>query len=117
MQVFRKTDAVYESPTSFQVTLGGPKIFYAVSKYLLLNLVGGGNMARLTELGPREIGIVVQVAGGHGLRQKLALGGIKKGSWSRLVSSSKGPIIVERGGGQIAIGRGTAQKVVVGVIR
>jgi len=74
-------------------------------------------MLRLTDLGPGEIGVVVQVMGGHGLRQKLALRGIKEGSWLRMVSSSRGPVVVESGESQIALGRGMAQKVIVGAIR
>ncbi len=77
----------------------------------------GVGMPRLTELKTGEIGVVIQVAGGYGLRQKLALRGIKEGSWLRMVSSSGGPVVVESRGSQIALGRGMAQKVVVGVIR
>ncbi len=71
----------------------------------------------LTDLRPGEIGVVIQIAGGHGMRQKLALRGIKEGSWLRIISSSRGPVVVESNGGQVAMGRGMAQKVIVEVIR
>lgn len=74
-------------------------------------------MPRLIDLRCGEMGIVVQIVGGHGLRQKLALRGIKKGSWLRMVSSLRGPVVVESGGSQVAMGRGMAQKVVVGIIK
>lgn len=69
----------------------------------------------LSNLRPGETGIVVQIAGGHGVRQKLALRGIKEGSWLRVISS-RGPVVVESNGGQIAVGRGMAQKIIVEVI-
>lgn len=70
-------------------------------------------MPQLTDLGPEETGVVVRVMGGHGLRQKLALMGIKEGSLLRMISSSRGPVVVESNGGQIALGRGMARKVIV----
>ncbi|HDI12523.1 MAG: ferrous iron transport protein A [Hadesarchaea archaeon] len=71
----------------------------------------------LTNLKPGEKGVVIQVAGGHGMRQKLALRGIKEGSWLRMISSLGGPVIVESNGSQIAMGRGMAQKIIVEAIR
>lgn len=77
----------------------------------------------LTSLKPGEIGVVIQIAGGHGMRQKLALRGIKEGSWLRMISSSRGPVVVEcsegleSSGSQVALGRGMAQKIIVGAIR
>jgi len=71
----------------------------------------------LTDLRPGEIGIVIQIAGGHGMKQKLALRGIREGSWLRMVSSSRGPVVVESNGSQIAMGRGMAERIIVGAIR
>ncbi len=70
-------------------------------------------MPRLTDLGPEETGVVVRVMGGRGLKQKLALRGIKEGSLLRMISSLRGPVVVEGNGGQVALGRGMAQKVIV----
>lgn len=70
-------------------------------------------MLQLTYLRPGETGVVVQIMGGHGLQQKLALRGIKKGSWVRMVSSSIGPVVVECGGAQVALGRGMARRIMV----
>jgi len=71
-------------------------------------------MPQLTELRLGETGVVTQVAGGYGLRRKLALMGIKEGSWVRMISRSGGPVVVECGGSQIAIGRGMARRIMVG---
>lgn len=71
----------------------------------------------LTSLKPRETGVVIQIVGGQGMKQKLALRGIKEGSWLRMISSSRGPVVVESNGGQIAMGRGMAQKIIVDAIR
>ncbi|HID60792.1 MAG TPA: ferrous iron transport protein A [Hadesarchaea archaeon] len=71
----------------------------------------------LTSLKPRETGVVIQIVGGQGMKQKLALRGIKEGSWLRMISSSRGPVVVESNGGQIAMGRGMAQKIIVDGIR
>lgn len=57
--------------------------------------------------------MVVQVVGGHGLQQKLALRGIKEGSWVRMISNSIGPVVVESGGTQVALGRGMAGRIMV----
>lgn len=70
-------------------------------------------MPQLTELRLGEMAVVTQVAGGYGLRRKLALRGVKEGSWVRMISSSGGPVVVECGGGQMAIGRGMARRIMV----
>ncbi len=70
-------------------------------------------MPRLTYLRPGETGVVAQIMGGHGLRQKLALRGIKEGSRVRMISSSIGPVVVECGGSQVALGRGMARRIMV----
>lgn len=70
-------------------------------------------MQQLTDLVFGEVGVVVQVTGGYELKQKLALRGIKEGNWVRIISSSRSPIVVETDGGQVALGRGIAQKVIV----
>lgn len=70
----------------------------------------------LTELRPGETGIVSSVNCGRGAKRKLSSRGIKIGSRVRMVSSSRGPVVVESGGSQMAIGRGMARKIEVKVI-
>ena len=67
----------------------------------------------LSDPKPGEGGVIIQLVGGQGLRQKLALRGIKAGCYLRVVSSSSGPLVVESNGLQIAMGRGMARKVIV----
>lgn len=67
----------------------------------------------MSDLKPGEAGVVIQIAGGQGLRQKLALRGIKEGCHLRVISSSSGPLVVESNGLQVAMGRGMARKVIV----
>jgi ferrous iron transport protein A len=70
-------------------------------------------MLPLIDLRPEEMGVVVQIMGGRGLRQRLALRGIKEGVLVRVISSSRGPVVTESCGGQIAMGRGMARKIIV----
>jgi ferrous iron transport protein A len=58
---------------------------------------------------------VVSVAGGHGIRHRLALLGIRPGTEIRKISSLllRGPVIVEVGGRQVAIGFGMAHRIAV----
>ncbi len=76
---------------------------------------------QLSQLKPGMIGLVVSIAGGQGLRQKLALRGIREGSWVRVISSLRGPVVVEcrenprSSGNVVALGRGIAQKITVRV--
>lgn len=66
---------------------------------------------KLTDLQPGERGIVTRVNCGHGVKRKLLSRGIKIGSRVRMVSGSRGPIVLECGGSQTAIGRGMARKI------
>lgn len=65
----------------------------------------------LTNLQPAEEGIVTQVNCGYGCKQKLSSRGIKKGSRVKMISGSRGPVVVECEGSQMAIGRGMAKKI------
>jgi len=67
----------------------------------------------LTALKSREIAKIVAIEGGQGLRQKLLLHGISEGSAVRMVSSNRGPVVLEINGSTIAIGRGMAKKIIV----
>jgi len=72
------------------------------------------NRKPLVCLGPSEVGVVVEIAGGRGLRQKLALHGIREGTHLRVIASPPtGPVLVDVSGCQVAVGRGMAQKIFV----
>ncbi len=70
----------------------------------------------LTKLGQGQTGIVSSVKCGHGAERKLSSRGIKIGSRVKIVSGSRGPVVVESKGSQIAIGRGMARKIEVRVL-
>jgi len=65
----------------------------------------------LTNLKPEDQARIIAIEGGRGIRQKLLLRGISEGSIVRVVSSNKGPVVVELEGGMIAIGEGMAQRI------
>ena len=70
---------------------------------------------KLTELQEGEAGKVVAVHGGHGFRRRLEALGIRPGM--KIVKKSgqimRGPVIVQVGGTQLAIGFGMARHIVV----
>lgn len=65
----------------------------------------------LTDLSSNEHAIVTAIEGGAGLMQRLALRGITEGRTLKVISCSRGPIIVEVRGGVLALGRGMARKI------
>lgn len=67
----------------------------------------------LTALKSGELARIVAIEGGRVLRQKLLLHGISEGSTVRMVSSNRGPVVLEINGSTIAIGRGMAKKIIV----
>jgi Fe2+ transport system protein FeoA len=66
----------------------------------------------LSQLKSGELGRVMSVEGGHGLRQKLFLRGLFEGSVVRMISCY-GPVTVEVDRNTVSIGRGMAQKIMV----
>jgi ferrous iron transport protein A len=58
---------------------------------------------------------VVRIVGGFGVIRKLNLLGIKEGKTIRKVSSQpmRGPVVIEVGGSQVAIGHGMARRIIV----
>jgi len=70
-------------------------------------------MVKLTDLRHGEKAVITQITGGHGLRKKLAQRGIKEGNQVQMVSSSRGPIVIECCGNQMALGRGMAKRIIV----
>ena len=71
-----------------------------------------GAMLPLSLLKPGEVGRVIAVEGGHGIRQKLFLRGLFEGSVVRVISCY-GPVTVEVDRSTVSIGRGMAQKIIV----
>ena len=69
-------------------------------------------MLPLSRLKPGEVGRVMAVEGGHGIRQKLFLRGLFEGSVVRVISCY-GPVTVEVDRSTVSIGRGMAQKIIV----
>lgn len=69
----------------------------------------------LTRIKVGEKGIVVRILGGYGLRKKLETLGIREGMEIMKVSSQfmGGPLIVQVGNTQVAIGFGMARKILV----
>ncbi len=58
---------------------------------------------------------VVKIIGGYGMIRKLNLLGIREGRIIKKISSQplRGPVVVEIGGSQIAIGYGMAIRIIV----
>ncbi|KQC04236.1 MAG: hypothetical protein APR53_00200 [Methanoculleus sp. SDB] len=65
----------------------------------------------LTDLNSNDRARVTAIVGGHGFRQQLALRGIADGCTVKIISCSRGPVIVEVKGSILALGRGMAQKI------
>jgi len=70
------------------------------------------NVLTLSQLRPGELGRVMAVEGGRGIRQKLFLRGLFEGSVVRMISCY-GPVTVEVDRNTVSIGRGMAQKIIV----
>ncbi|NJF25955.1 ferrous iron transport protein A [Thermococcus sp. Bubb.Bath] len=68
----------------------------------------------LIGLEPGERGVVVNIAGGSGLRSRLYAMGIAPGVIIRVLEKHQfGPVVVEAGTTRLAVGRGMAGKVLV----
>ena len=65
----------------------------------------------LTDLNSNDFAHITAIEGGHGFRQQLALRGIAEGCTVKIISCSRGPVIVEVKGSILALGRGMAQKI------
>ena len=77
----------------------------------------GGNMSLqdLTQVKAEDVCEIVEIRGGRGLIEKLAVMGITIGTKVKKISSQimKGPVTIQVGNTQIAIGFGMAKKVIV----
>ncbi len=66
---------------------------------------------------PGEIVSVESIAGGYGLQRKLSELGLYPGEVIRVVSSDRGPVVVEVKGSRVGIGYGMAKRIMVKRIR
>nr|WP_297421301.1 FeoA family protein [Thermococcus sp.] len=68
----------------------------------------------LIELRPGERGVVVNIAGGSGLRSRLYAMGIAPGVIIRILEKHQfGPVVVEAGNTRLAVGKGMTAKILV----
>ncbi len=69
----------------------------------------------LCQMQSGQIGNVVQIQGGHGLIRRLSALGIRPGQKITKVSSMfmRGPVTIQVGNAQVAIGFGMAKKIIV----
>ena len=74
-----------------------------------------GKLITLRQMRSRQRGKVVQVQGGFGLVNRLSALGIRPGKKITKVSSMlmRGPVTIQTGNAQIAIGFGMANKIIV----
>lgn len=71
-------------------------------------------MKPLGFLAAGEAGVIKEVAGGIGIREKLRGMGMTRGTALRMIQNNAcGPVIVALGEARLALGRGMAQKVLV----
>ena len=68
------------------------------------------NDTNLSQMKPGEPARIMDINGGHGIRQKLNLRGISEGSIVRVISTN-GPVTIEVDRNVLSIGRGMAQKI------
>ncbi|MGP8322256.1 MAG: FeoA family protein [Methanosarcinaceae archaeon] len=68
------------------------------------------NDTNLLQIKPHEPVRIVDIDGGHGIRQKLNLRGVCEGSILHVISSN-GPVTIEVDRNILSIGRGMAQKI------
>ncbi len=68
------------------------------------------NDMNLSQMKPGEPARIVDIGGGHGIRQKLNLRGISEGCIVRVISTN-GPVTIEVDRNVLSIGRGMAQKI------
>ena len=74
-----------------------------------------GKLVTLRQMQSGQSGKVVQVQGGHGLVNRLSSLGIRPGKRITKVSSMlmRGPVTIQSGNTQVAVGFGMANKIIV----
>ena len=71
----------------------------------------------LTQMAPGQSGIVISLKGGHGMARRLATMGLRRGVAVTKTASQpfRGPVSVQVGNTEIALGFGLARRVMVEV--
>ena len=74
-------------------------------------------LATLHQMKSGQSGKVVQIQGGHGLINRLSALGIRPGKKITKISSMlmRGPVTIQSGNSQVAVGFGMANKIIVEV--
>ncbi len=74
-----------------------------------------GNQVTLAQMETGQSGVVVEIRGGRGITSRLSALGIRPGQRVTKFSSMfmRGPVTIQVGNGQIAVGFGTASKIIV----
>ena len=74
-----------------------------------------GKLVTLRQMQSRQSGKVVQIQGGFGLVNRLSALGIRPGKRITKVSSMlmRGPVTIQLGNAQVAVGFGMANKIIV----
>ncbi|MCK4882123.1 MAG: ferrous iron transport protein A [Candidatus Omnitrophica bacterium] len=73
----------------------------------------------LTDMNFRESGVVGEISGGQGLQRRLKSIGIRPGTKVTKLTAAlgRGPVILQVGGAQIALGFGMSHKILIEVQR
>ena len=74
-------------------------------------------MVSLVEMAVGESGIIKELKGGFGLNQKLENMGLRIGTKVKKINKPwrKGPVVVQSGNSQLALGYGISQKIMLEV--
>ena len=74
-----------------------------------------GNRISLARMRAGQKGKIIRISGGHGIAGKLEALGIRQGQEIKKISDQwmKGPILLQHGNSQVALGFGMASKVLV----
>jgi len=74
-----------------------------------------GNHVSLAQMRAGQKGNIVRISGGHGIAHKLEALGIREGKEIKKISDQwmRGPVLLQHGNSQVALGFGMASKVLV----
>jgi ferrous iron transport protein A len=81
-------------------------------------IMPNGKLVTLRQMRTGQSGIVLQIQGGHGLISRLSVLGIRPGQRITKVGSTfmRGPVTIQVGNAQVAIGFGMANKIIVELV-
>ena len=77
-----------------------------------------GNRMSLARMRAGQKGKIIRISGGHGIVDKLEALGIRQGQEIKKISDQwmRGPVLLQHGHSQLALGFGMASKVLVEII-